>query len=113
MQHADQTVTYYVLDKDGHTETRTVLRGVSWTEKTVSTATEKGALLSRVVVCRIPSETAPAGFLAQENAMLVRGECPADDASDAALKHSYGAVAVKTVTDNRNVLAPHWKLEAV
>lgn len=113
MKHAAQTVTYFPLDKDGKAESAIVLRGVSLTIKTVSSAADKGALLSKVVVCRIPLGNTPVGFVAKEGAMLVCGELEADDLTDAALKHQYRAVTVKAVSDNRNGLAPHWKLEAV
>lgn len=113
MKHANQTATYFPLDKDGKAESPVILQGVSWTHKTVSSATDKGALISKVVICRIPLENAPANFVAKEGAMLVRGALEAEGLTDAALKHQHGAVTVKTVSDNRDGLAPHWKLEAV
>lgn len=113
MKHANHTVTYFPLDKDGKTGPPVILRGVSWTHKTVSSAADKGALLSKVVVCRIPLENAPAGFVAKDGAMLVCGVLEAEGLTDASLKHQYGAVTVKAVSDNRDGLAPHWKLEAV
>lgn len=113
MKHANETATYFPIDKNGKAESAVVLHGVSWTHKTVSSATDKGALLSRVVVCRVPLEHAPVGFIAEEGAMLVCGELSVENLSDAALKHQYGAVTVKAVSDNREGLAPHWKLEAV
>lgn len=113
MHHAVETVTYYALGKDGRAVSRLVLRGVSWHAKTVSSATDKGALLSQVIVCRIPIEKAPEDFTAKESDMLVRGECTAENLSEAELKHKYGAATVKAVSDNRTGLTPHWKLEAV
>ncbi len=113
MQHAQETVTYYAIDKDGRASARLVLRGVSYHVKTVVTAADKGAVLSRVIICRVPVKIAPEGFTAKESDMLVRGECPADGLSEAELKHKYGAATVKAVSDNRAGLSPHWKLEAV
>lgn len=115
MKHAEQTATYFSLSKDGKVESSVALHSVSWKSKTVSSATDKGALLSKVVVCRIPLESAPAGFTAKEGAMLILGELesPAEKVTDALLKHQYGAVTVKAVSDNREGLSPHWKLEAV
>lgn len=113
MKHANQTVTYFPIGRDGKAETPVILRGVSWKHKTVSSAADKEALLSKVVICRVPLENAPVGFVAKEGAMLVHGILEARDLTDAALKHLHGAVTVKSVSDNRDGLAPHWKLEAV
>ncbi len=113
MKHANQTATYFPLNKDGKAESSVILQGVSWTHKTVSSAADKGALLSKVVICRIPVENAPAGFVAKEGAMLVRGALEMTGLTDSSLKHQHGAVTIKAVSDNRDGLAPHWKLEAV
>ncbi len=113
MHHAVETVTYYAIDKDGRAVSRLVLHGVSWHAKTVSSAADKGALISQVIVCRVPVKNAPRGFTAKESDMLVRGECEAENLSESELKHSHGAVTVKSVSDNRAGLAPHWKLGAV
>ncbi len=113
MQHAGETVTYYAIDKDGQAVSRTVLCGVSWHAKTVSSAADRGALVSQVIICRVPVENAPEGFSAKENDMLVRGECAAENVSEAELKHLHGAVTVKAISDDRAGRAPHWKLEAV
>lgn len=113
MQHAVETVTYYAMDENGLVKSRLVLRGVSWHAKTVSSAADKEALVSQVIICRIPVEIVPAGFTAKESDMLVKGVCPAENVSEAELKHKYGAVTAKAVTDDRTGLSPHWKLEAV
>lgn len=113
MQHAEQTVTYYEIGKEGQADRRTVLNGVSWHCKTVVSSTEKGAVLSRVAICRIPAERVPEDFQPRQGDMLVPGICEAYGISDAVLKHRYAAVTVKALSDNRGGLAPHWKLEAV
>ncbi len=113
MQHTNHVVTYFPVGKDGRAGYPVLLRGVSWTHKTVSSATDKGALLSEVVICRIPLENAPASFAAKEGAMLVQGTVKIENLTDSALKHQYRAVTVKAISDNRDGLSPHWKLEAV
>lgn len=113
MEHANEAVTYYALDRDGRAGAGLLLRGVSWTCKTVATATDKGLQLAGVVVCRLPLENVPEGFIPKNSDILVRGVCEAADCSEAELRKKYNGVTVKAVSDNRDGLAPHWKLEAV
>lgn len=113
MKHASATVTYFSLDKDGKATARHIFHGVSWRLKTVSSAADRGAIVAKVIVCRLPLESVPTGFLAKETDMIVQGEITEDGLTDSVLKHTYGAATIRAVTDNRDGLAPHWKLEAV
>lgn len=114
MMLCNEQLTYFRLDSSDHVVEAIPLQG-SWYAKSVSEMTDKGLSFAKVIVCRLPVENAPPGFLPRENDMILYGSPPeGENLTAATLKHTHGAATVRAVHDNRRtVLAPHFKLEAV
>lgn len=107
MERADTDIIYCRLDEQGHLESKTAFLG-SWQQKIVRTATDKGALVSSVIIVRTPD----LALTPRVGDMLVTAQLGDETVTDVALKRA-GAVTIKAVSDNRKGMGGHWKMEAV
>lgn len=109
---ATETAALYHLE-DGEITSKVELNGVTWREKSVTTATEKGLSICKAIIVRVPSESTPEGFSPIVGDMLVHGSCSVGIGESDVTLATAGAVTVQTVSNNMQGHTPHYKLEAV
>lgn len=113
MKHANKNI-YYIKMHGGKSLEILHLIGVSQTIKTIETATDKGLIVSQMHIMRLPIEILPDDFIPDASDMITTDtEILTETMSDAELKHKHNALTIKAVTDNRDGLSPHFKLECV
>ena len=108
----------------------TVLRGVSWCDKSAASVDAKGGLIAaNCIVVRIPEDVNADGktyadplayrcaldasglWTLQKGDVIVKGEATGDNWKPARLKQIYsGYMDVLSINDNRRGLAPHFKV---